>query len=176
MRLPLLANVSTTITYSMSREYPHRVLYLLFKYYSHDLDSIIKFNSHVLRKNHSDVPLKFICYQMLSVVSFIHRQGIAHGRISPTSLFVSDHLWLRCGCFNLKPSPHRRLNVPPTQASHLNAKSDSPSLAAATVRWANGSLSNFDYLMVLNGAAGREMKDSTFHPVMPWITNFSQVS
>jgi factor associated with neutral sphingomyelinase activation len=35
--------------------------------------------------------------------------------------------------------------------------------------WANGKVSNFDYLMFLNRQAGRSFKDLTQYPVFPWI-------
>lgn len=38
-----------------------------------------------------------------------------------------------------------------------------------TERWQHGELSNFDYLMALNSAAGRSYNDLTQYPVFPWI-------
>ena len=38
-----------------------------------------------------------------------------------------------------------------------------------TKRWINGQMSNFEYLMAINAAAGRSMIDATFHPVIPWV-------
>jgi factor associated with neutral sphingomyelinase activation len=35
--------------------------------------------------------------------------------------------------------------------------------------WLAGRLSNFDYLMVLNRAAGRSYNDLAQWPVMPWV-------
>ena len=43
-----------------------------------------------------------------------------------------------------------------------------------TTSWVNGETSNLAYLMALNAAAGRKMGDGTFHPVIPWVTDFSQ--
>ena len=42
-----------------------------------------------------------------------------------------------------------------------------------TTKWRNGSLSNFDYLMAINVAAGRTPGDPFAHPVFPWVTNFT---
>ena len=36
-------------------------------------------------------------------------------------------------------------------------------------KWLNYEISNFDYLMLLNGLAGRSYKDVTQYPVFPWI-------
>lgn len=38
-----------------------------------------------------------------------------------------------------------------------------------TIRWQNGSLSNYDYLLYVNSLADRTFHDLTQYPVMPWI-------
>lgn len=43
------------------------------------------------------------------------------------------------------------------------------SLAAWTTAWVNRDISNFEYLMLLNSAAGRSMTDLAQYPVMPWV-------
>jgi hypothetical protein len=43
----------------------------------------------------------------------------------------------------------------------------------ATADWVEGRMSNFDYLMKLNEWAGRRSGDPNFHPVMPWVIDFS---
>lgn len=43
----------------------------------------------------------------------------------------------------------------------------------ATLDWIEGRMSNFDYLMRLNEWAGRRTGDPNFHPVMPWVIDFS---
>jgi Beige/BEACH domain len=40
-------------------------------------------------------------------------------------------------------------------------------------RWIEGDVSNFDYLMMINYAAGRRMGDASHHPILPWVTDFS---
>lgn len=36
-------------------------------------------------------------------------------------------------------------------------------------KWLNYEMSNFEYLMQLNGLAGRSFKDVTQYPVFPWV-------
>lgn len=52
----------------------------------------------------------------------------------------------------------------------LHAQSERNS---ATLDWIEGRMSNFDYLMRLNEWAGRRTGDPNFHPVMPWVIDFS---
>lgn len=40
---------------------------------------------------------------------------------------------------------------------------------AAARRWANGEMSNFDYLMLLNTLSGRSHSDLAQYPVFPWV-------
>ena len=44
-------------------------------------------------------------------------------------------------------------------------------LSSATSKWLKGEVSNFDYLMHLNIAAGRSFQDLTQYPVFPWVSN-----
>jgi factor associated with neutral sphingomyelinase activation len=43
------------------------------------------------------------------------------------------------------------------------------SLKWLTYRWSRGLISNFDYLMAVNQAAGRSFNDITQYPVFPWV-------
>lgn len=49
-------------------------------------------------------------------------------------------------------------------------------LQEALLRWQRGDLGNFNYLMILNYAAGRRMEDSNNHPILPWVTDFHNPS
>lgn len=42
-----------------------------------------------------------------------------------------------------------------------------------TSKWVTGKISNFEYLLAINQAAGRRMVDPLYHPVLPWVTDFT---
>jgi hypothetical protein len=42
-------------------------------------------------------------------------------------------------------------------------------LSTCTTKWQKGEITNFEYLMQLNQAAGRSCEDLTQYPVFPWI-------
>ena len=46
---------------------------------------------------------------------------------------------------------------------------DDDAQQAVTLKWQNGVISNFDYLMELNNQANRSMSDLTQYPVFPWV-------
>jgi WD repeat-containing protein 81 len=47
------------------------------------------------------------------------------------------------------------------------------SVAEVVQAWVERRLSNFQYLLVLNHLAGRQMNDPNNHPVLPWVMDFS---
>eukprot|EP00818_Percolomonas_sp_WS_P004388 CAMPEP_0117437704 /NCGR_PEP_ID=MMETSP0759-20121206/1668_1 /TAXON_ID=63605 /ORGANISM="Percolomonas cosmopolitus, Strain WS" /LENGTH=1889 /DNA_ID=CAMNT_0005229359 /DNA_START=168 /DNA_END=5837 /DNA_ORIENTATION=+ len=42
------------------------------------------------------------------------------------------------------------------------------------IRWQHGEISNYDYLMALNLRAGRRRGNCYFHPILPWVIDFTQ--
>ena len=64
--------------------------------------------------------------------------------------------------------PLRRLALQVAGSSSSGGPS-SAELAEATQQWVEGRMSNFQYLMYLNTAAGRSYNDITQYPVFPWV-------
>jgi len=145
----------------------------VFGWTKHTLESMIKFNYHMLRPATiptsrppclgevnvtsadviSDVPLRFILFQLLQSIKDLHEAGLWHGDLRPSSIRITDDSWvvLEPPCLPSENQVGKRL----------------------TSLWCCGKISNLDYLMAVNAAAGRRLSDAHFHPVIPWITDFS---
>ncbi|VVC46047.1 Hypothetical protein CINCED_3A020452 [Cinara cedri] len=50
-----------------------------------------------------------------------------------------------------------------------NIKIDKREKSIMTLKWQNGTISNYDYLLYLNSLAGRTVNDLTQYPVFPWV-------
>ncbi|CBZ37434.1 hypothetical protein, conserved [Leishmania donovani] len=55
------------------------------------------------------------------------------------------------------------------QCTFMDESQRAASMRAHLVRWATGSLSNYEYLRFLNEAAGRTNRDLNQYPVFPWV-------
>ncbi|KAJ0243800.1 Protein GFS12 [Hirschfeldia incana] len=147
------------------------------------LENILYYSPGALKSEwHRD----FIVYQLLSVLAHLHGLGISHGDIRPSKIFLSDSLWswlkiyskpdLGSGDVNSSASK-RSLCVEDCYSSGLYADFKiSSHLDWQTIfdKWWKGEVSNFEYLLFLNKLAGRRWGDHTFHPVMPWVIDFSK--
>ncbi|TKY51206.1 inactive serine/threonine-protein kinase lvsG [Spatholobus suberectus] len=155
----------------------------------YNLESILHFNPNALK---SDWNRRFLMYQLLSALSYIHGLGVSHGNICPSNIMLIDSLWswlrlwnepvlesnltlkesesvnselARIGCCNVgchSYGLYADLKLSPTMDWH-----------SCFHQWWKGELSNFEYLLILNKLAGRRWGDHTFHPVMPWVIDFS---
>ena len=43
----------------------------------------------------------------------------------------------------------------------------------AAVRWCQGKMTNFEYIMRLNHMCGRREEDPAMQPIFPWVIDFS---
>lgn len=151
------------------------------------LDNVLHYSPGALK---SDWHLRFLIYQILSALSYIHDLGIAHGNLCPANIMVNDFswCWLHIG---------DKLTVSSELRSEVEKSNFFPSLSCSSeccssrglfadlklsqpidwpssfYRWYNGELTNFEYLLILNRMAGRRWGDHTFYPVMPWVVDFS---
>lgn len=155
----------------------------------YNLESILHFNPNALKSNWNII---FLMYQLLSALSYIHGLGLSHGNICPSNIMLTDSLWSWLRLWNepvlesnLTLQESERVNSEPARIGCCNVGCRSYGLYAdlrlsPTIdwqscfhKWWRGELSNFEYLLILNRLAGRRWGDHTFHPVMPWVIDFS---
>ncbi|CAI5739612.1 unnamed protein product [Peronospora farinosa] len=174
--------------------------FAVFDYDAQSLQDVFKYNQSVLGSNADDgdanselqrykeqdalgdLKKRLVLFQLNQVLEFLHARGLACNGFSPQDLYLTDTLWLHLAalprvldaCSNVGGESEGgdetiRLNV----SIPVSRDVDSCSSRSITERWCIGDLSNFEYLMVLNTAAGRRMEDGVFHPFLPWVTDFT---
>ncbi|URD81742.1 WD domain, G-beta repeat [Musa troglodytarum] len=155
--------------------------YLLHPKAPYTLENVLKYSPMVLK---SDWHIRFLTYQILSALAYIHGLGFAHGNISPSSIHLNESLW---ACLNisemscLKEASHSASRKAccfaeecPCQEIYADfGLSTSMNWSTSFRRWWAGDLSNYEYLLLLNKLAGRRWGDHSFHMVMPWVIDFS---
>ncbi|KAG0349061.1 hypothetical protein BG005_011205 [Podila minutissima] len=138
------------------------------------LQDLLRFNPGNLN---SSLKKGFLAYQLLKAVRALHANGIIHGGLHSSNIYIDENLWITLG--GIKCSvPHRRI-APPAEEHPRALWRISQSLPkeireeATVMKWAKGEISNFTYLMILNHAAGRRSGDPNVHPIFPWVTDFT---
>ncbi|CAN6466622.1 unnamed protein product [Victoria cruziana] len=153
------------------------------------LENILQYSPEALK---SDWHIRFLMYQLLSALAYIHSLGVTHGVLSPSSIKLTDSFWCWLSVLE-KYSVRAGLSL--TNETKLVSPQSAVSLCKnncpcadlyADLRltnysdwerdfkmWWNGELSNYEYLLILNRLAGRRWGDPTFHTVMPWVIDFS---
>jgi len=130
----------------------------------------------------------FVVYQLLKVVEHLHSKGLTLGgskTLHRDSVFMDELLWLRVMPSSvIAPSPPASLvrrqtpfySTPSmfscSQIYFSNNKNLLVELDHPTDRWIRGDISNFEYLLYVNHAAGRRSGNPVFHPAMPWVIEF----
>lgn len=116
----------------------------------------------------------------------LHDRGLLLGNISLDDIFITDNLWIQVMPqidLNILQSVAEDVtetsNESLAQQNTLNYSASVPlvddlsySLREYCEMWCNGSLSNFNYLTILNDMSGRRFGDPSFHHIMPWVTDF----
>jgi len=167
------------------------------KYYENTMEDLINFNFNLLKK--SDTKKAFIIYQLFDALYMLHSNGIIHGNLKMSNIYVDESLWIRIkgisfGLNNNRLSLENKSNsIAKTVVSNLdqfdtinyNLSSDLDSAISLNEyesddyfsnlvrQWTEGYLSNYDYIMELNRLAGRRFGDPNFHPILPWVIDFN---
>ncbi|KAF8066311.1 GFS12 [Scenedesmus sp. PABB004] len=127
-----------------------------------------------------DWHLRFLLHQLLSALASLHAQGLALGGLSSEQLALVAPGWLQ-----LLATPAGALAPRGGAAPGAAPGGRRPAAALALVRepgyslsqltelWRRRGISNFEYLLWLNAAAGRCWGDRRRHPLVPWVIDFS---
>ncbi|XP_074119957.1 WD repeat-containing protein 81 isoform X2 [Sminthopsis crassicaudata] len=165
------------------------MLYVVYPHVRYCLHDVVTFSPAKLSNSHAKV--LFILFHVLQAMEACHRQGLACGALSLSHVAVDEKL-----CSQLQPdlsayeAPEEEeeegkaslKNVP--EAAPLRTpeprKGEGPGdpicqeeLRRLVLDWVHGRISNFHYLMQLNWLAGRRWGDPNYHPVLPWVVDFT---
>ena len=118
-------------------------------------------NQYAINSDSSDNPEinesdKFISKKIKTLTSLEEKNDDAS--------FIDDHQESSYQFYLLKENLINTYN----SYKHLNFKD----LSDITQRWCDNKISNFDYLLIINCIAGRELNRPFNHPIFPWITDF----
>ncbi|XP_011292647.1 WD repeat-containing protein 81 [Musca domestica] len=157
----------------------------------------ITFSPAVLNKNYNK-PL-FIVYQLLQLFRSLHQQGLVLGELSLQDILLNENLWALVippvdanitAYFLEEVMTHSPSEATGLQELDLPVDGDTMDISNLKLdlkfsydlkqfslrdycdMWCNGQISNFDYLTILNNAAGRSQNNPSYHHIMPWVTNF----
>ncbi|KAI9318152.1 hypothetical protein BX666DRAFT_1935290 [Dichotomocladium elegans] len=144
--------------------------FFLAHYRGTTLQDLITYNPGVLSSN---LKKCFVVYQILRSLASLHSRGILHGSIKSSNILVDENLWIQLAGMEYGVDPRDidiELCMKEYKTSSLYKEINEEPLV---MKWVKGEISNFSYLMALNHLAGRREGDPNFHPIMPWITDFS---
>ncbi|KAJ1283647.1 hypothetical protein BS78_03G144300 [Paspalum vaginatum] len=136
----------------------------------------------------SDWHIRFLMYQIISALAYLHDLGVHHGNLRPRNILISDSLWPYLSISDTCPVKHSwgfaGPKCSPDSGCFMEDCSSKdiytgfklqPSLdwQSHFKQWWKGELTNYEYLLVLNKLAGRRWGDPAFHTVMPWVIDFT---
>lgn len=167
------------------------MLYVILPYTQYSLHDIVSFSPAKLANSHAKV--LFILYQLLIALQACHSAGLSCGELSLQDVVVDEQL---CGHLKLNLAHYEELggeeeqdisvtgNQMPkgvirkeiscrSQEDKVLCKDCFGELKSLVLDWVHGRVSNFWYLMELNRLAGRRQGDPNYHPVLPWVVDFT---
>lgn len=167
------------------------VFYVILPYSQYSLHDIVSFSPAKLANSHAKV--LFILYQLLIALQACHAVGLSCGELSLQDIIIDEQL---CCHLKINLAHYEELGVN-EEADHAIAGSQVPKcvppkdntcvsqenkrlckdcfgeLKKLVLDWVHGRVSNFCYLMELNKLAGRREGDPNYHPVLPWVVDFT---
>ncbi|XP_030633050.1 WD repeat-containing protein 81 isoform X2 [Chanos chanos] len=168
------------------------VLYVVLPYTQYSLHDIVTYSPAKLANSNAKV--LFILYQLLTAMHACQESGLSCGELSLQDVAVDEQL-----CSRLKvnlahyedlgedravvsnmtgeqvPRSIRGKDISGISRDHNGplCKDCRSELKCLVLDWVHGRVSNFRYLMELNRLAGRREGDPNYHPVLPWVVDFT---
>ncbi|KAI9288274.1 hypothetical protein BC943DRAFT_318124 [Umbelopsis sp. AD052] len=139
--------------------------YFIASYKGTTLQDLITYNPGILSSN---MKKSFVVYQLLRAIAGLHSRGFVHGALRASNIFIDENLWLQLAGLEFSVNPNNYDIDSMNSSIPKSIRQES-----LVMRWVRGDISNFTYLMALNHLAGRREGDPNFHPVLPWVTDFS---
>ena len=158
--------------------------FVLEPFAPHSLQDVVWFSPSVISSTITK-PL-FLLYQILKLFETFHALGYYCTVNSLQNILLGNCLWLHLSASSSNIGDLvTETNGERVQGSEI--KSDSKEIGAYEVsfpfqkfglpelidKWVRKEISNFDYLMALNMIAGRRLGEPNYHPVLPWVTDFT---
>ena len=160
--------------------------FLIEPFAPHSLQDVVWFSPSVISSTITK-PL-FLFYQILRLFETFHTLGYYCTVNSLQNILLGN-----CLCLHLSASSVSIGDVmtetSDMNADHSNGSNTKPNLKSKENeiclpfqhlglpdlidKWVKKEISNFDYLMALNMIAGRRLGDPNYHPVLPWVTDFT---
>lgn len=157
------------------------VLYVIQPYVQYSLYDIVTFSPAKLANSYAKI--LFIIFHVLQAMKTFHAAGLACGSLSLRNVAVDEKL---CSQLRVNLNEFERPSVVEDMTLEKEAAKENhvprkkrmcttcqEKLCHLVVGWVHGQVSNFDYLMELNRLAGRRMGDPNYHPVLPWVVDFT---
>lgn len=161
------------------------MLYVVHPYVQFTLHDVVTFSPAKL--TNSQAKVLFILFRVLRAMDACHRQGLACGALSLHHIAVDEKL---CSELRLDLSAYERREEDESEETPVardragtdcgeeggggpGGPSCQEELRCLVLDWVHGRISNFHYLMQLNRLAGRRQGDPNYHPVLPWVVDFT---
>ncbi|XP_003799141.1 WD repeat-containing protein 81 [Otolemur garnettii] len=161
------------------------MLYVVHPYVQFSLHDVVTFSPAKL--TNSQAKVLFILFRVLRAMDACHRQGLACGALSLHHIAVDEKL---CSELRLDLSAYERPKEDENKETSVTRDETGvksreegqggpgllpwqEELRGLVLDWVHGRISNFYYLMQLNRLAGRRPGDPNYHPVLPWVVDFT---
>ncbi|XP_048450744.1 WD repeat-containing protein 81, partial [Rhincodon typus] len=151
-----------------------QLLYVIQPFCQYSLRDVVTYSPAKLANSNAKV--LFLLYQVLQAMQAAHRAGLACGSLSLTHLKLDERLRVQLQLSLLdyeRPEAGEEAGDQGSERAAFSGQLEESSLPALLTHWVHGRISNFTYLMVLNRLAGRRAGDPNYHPVLPWVVDFT---